>query len=95
MKSTWKACYAIAAQLLYRPVLILFQNNTCLKLSVMKTQDYYSLIEKSIHKEYKKSDEGTFEAISQGDKVIAEKLDIADRVFKTTKQPAFGTVKDH
>ena len=61
----------------------------------MKTQDYYSLIEKSIHKEYKKSDEGTFEAISQGDKVIAEKLDIADRVFKTTKQPAFGTVKDH
>ena len=56
---------------------------------------YSQLMEKNIHKEYKKTDEKTLYDVTQGDKHIADNYDIGDRVYATVKQPCFATIKDH
>ena len=57
--------------------------------------EYMNVIEKDIHKVYKKASENAEGEINEKGKVIATKLDIDDRVFATQKRPAVITLKDH
>ena len=61
----------------------------------METYKYKDLLKKSINKDYKKSNNDFVDAIIKDDKVITEKLEISERVYKTQKRSAFVTVKDH
>ena len=53
--------------------------------------EYMNMIEKDIHKVYKKASENAESEINEKGKVIATKLDIDDRVFATQKRPAIIT----
>ena len=53
--------------------------------------EYMNVIEKDIHKVYKKASENAESEINEKGKVIATKLDIDDRVFATQKRPAIIT----
>ena len=61
----------------------------------MSPESYKTLLEKNIHKEYKKSTIETVDHIEKEDAEIAKLLDIEDRVHKTSKKEAFITNKDH
>ena len=58
-------------------------------------EDYESLLEKNITKNYKKTDDKTFDDNTTLDAVIARKLELEDRIYKTSKKPAYITLKDH
>ena len=68
-----------------------------------KTKNYYRvkpahhehLLEKSTHKNYKKTDRSALNNISKTDIHIAKKLDLADRINTTTERDSFITLKDH
>ena len=68
-----------------------------------KTSNYYQLdpkdhdelLQRNIHKEYKKAPEDTFDKVQKKDKEFATKLNIVDRVYTTRCQEAFITAKDH
>ena len=58
-------------------------------------EDAEHLIEKEINKEYRKAEPDIVDKLTEEAKVIAEKLEIEDRVFETTKRDAFHSLKDH
>ena len=53
------------------------------------------LLNKNVHKEYKKSSEETALSNEKADLKVAEKLEISDRIHKTAKKDSFVTLKDH
>ena len=61
----------------------------------MSKDQYEGLINKSIHKEYKKSSEATVREVTKEDRRIATKLELSDRIDVTAKREAFITLKDH
>ena len=61
----------------------------------MKIETAEALVEKEIHKEYKKAKPDIVEKLNDEGKSIAMKLELEDRVFATSKQEAFQTLKDH
>ena len=56
---------------------------------------YKELLEKNVHKEYKKSSENSAILSEKADLKVAEKLEINDRVHRTAKRDSFVTLKDH
>ena len=58
-------------------------------------EHFEKLIEKSIHNDYKKADEAKVSEIEQEAKLIANKLELGDRIFRTSKMPANVNLKDH
>ena len=52
-------------------------------------------MEKSIHKNYKKTDKSAINNIIKADIHIAKKLDLADRINTTAERESFITLKDH
>ena len=61
----------------------------------LSKDQYEGLINKSIHKEYKKSSEATVREVTKEDRRIATKLELSDRIDVTAKREAFITLKDH
>ena len=61
----------------------------------VKPADYKKLIEKNIHKDYKKELIENVDKVNQAHKVIVNSLEIQDRVFETTKRESFISLKDH
>ena len=64
-------------------------------LYLVKPGRYSELLQKTVHKEYKKSCANTVLSDEKADLTMARKLDIADRVHRTAKRDSFVTVKDH
>ena len=60
-----------------------------------KPEEYDELLKDNITKEYKKANPDIIVNLNREDKVIAEKLDIANRMYKLTQREAHVTVKDH
>ena len=58
-------------------------------------ETYNNLLTKNITKDYKKAEENVGDKINKDSKKIAEKLDLEERIFVTTKKPASITFKDH
>ena len=56
---------------------------------------YNQLLEKSVHKEYKKTGASIIEELATKDKSIAESLSLADRIKATVEKQPFITLKDH
>ena len=61
----------------------------------MAPQMYNDLLEKAIHKEYKKAPPDTVKKIHTSHVKIVSDLDLQDRVFQTSRRQPFVTVKDH
>ena len=61
----------------------------------IKPEEYDKMLKENITKDYKKANADIVEKLDKQDKAIAEKLDIADRMYKLTKREAHITVKDH
>ena len=61
----------------------------------MPTNDYKSLLDKNIQKDYKKEDLETITRTNASHKKLVQKLDLQDRVFSTTPRQAYVTLKDH
>ena len=61
----------------------------------MDPKKYEELLDNNITKEYKKTKEEAVKKVDLEDKALAEKLDIDDRVHRTTEREAFITIKDH
>ena len=57
--------------------------------------DYIVLVNNNVTKEYKKTEVQSINLVNKEAKVIAEKLEIANRVDIHTNQDAFVTIKDH
>ena len=62
---------------------------------IVKPADYEHLLEKSIHKNYKKTDRSAINNITKTDIHIAKKLDLADRIDTTAERESFITLKHH
>ena len=62
---------------------------------LMNPTRYRELLNKNVHKEYKKSSKNTALSNEKADLKVAEKLEISDRVHRTAKKDSFVTVKDH
>ena len=68
-----------------------------------KTNNYYrvkpayyeQVLEKSIHKNYKKTDRSAISNITKTDIHIDKKLDLADCINTTAEKESFITLKDH
>ena len=58
-------------------------------------EKYNELLEREIHKEYKKVTPIEAKNVENGQKNIVKNLDLEDRVFETTQRQAFATLKDH
>ena len=76
------------------------KNEPKLLIAADKTTNFYklepsTLLEKNITKSYKKALPETTQAIHKGNKDIATKLGIDDRVDTTASKDAFITLKDH
>ena len=65
------------------------------KFYKLTQENYNDLLKKNITKEYKKTDESAVKNVNKGDKSIAEKLDLDDRIYALRKHEAFITIKDH
>ena len=63
-------------------------------LYLVKPNRYRELLQKSVHKEYKKSCDDNVLSDEKADLKMAKKLNIADRVHRTAKRDSFVTVKD-
>ena len=61
----------------------------------MKPNDYNTLLNENIEKNYKKSDPSILQDINSEAKIIAEKLEIDDRVEVLAERSSFLTLKDH
>ena len=60
------------------------------------TKDAYkTLVAKNVEKNYKKCNESVINNINKQDKVIAESLEIDDRVYAFCQRDAFINIKDH
>ena len=61
----------------------------------MRCDTYNELLEKAVHKDFKKAEEGEKERIAKEDKAKATSLSISDRVFQTEMKKVKVTIKDH
>ena len=61
----------------------------------MTKENYEEMLLKNVTNEYKKSSEAFVSKVNNGDKKIAEELEIDDRVYKFQKSQTFVTIKDH
>ena len=61
----------------------------------VKPDEYYKLLDKNIHKEYKKETVNSKTDPTVEDKRIADSLEISDRIDVPAKNNAFITLKDH
>ena len=61
----------------------------------MEKENYKELLNNNITKDYKKTYDNTVNDISKNDKKAAVKLEVADRMYCTSKRDCFITVKDH
>ena len=61
----------------------------------MSCDTYNGLLEKAVHKDFKKAKEGEEEAITKEAKAKATKLEVSDRIYRTEMKSAKVTVKDH
>ena len=61
----------------------------------MKAEKYEELKNKNITKEYKKASKNEVKKVDLGDRDLAQKLDIDDRVYSLNIQDCFVTIKDH
>ena len=57
----------------------------------MEKADYEEYVNRNITKDYKKATNDDFKKVTKEDKAIANKLEIADRVYTTSKREAFIT----
>ena len=58
-------------------------------------EQYDKAMKREIQKDHKKASNQDFQKVAKEDRKMAEKMDIADRVFQTPKVEAFATIKDH
>ena len=56
---------------------------------------YEEHMHRNITKDYKKANNDDFKKVTKEDEAIANKLEIDDRVYSTSKREAFLTLKDH
>ena len=61
----------------------------------MKPNEYKELLNKNIHKGYKKAEKRQEAKINQEAKTIADRLELADRIETMARRDAFITLKDH
>ena len=61
----------------------------------VKPADYEQLLEKSVRKNYKKTDTAAINNIIKADIHVAKNLDLADRIKTTAERESFITLKDH
>ena len=61
----------------------------------LNKDDHDELLEKHVTKDYKKAHEKDLEDTTKVDKQIASKLELEDRIYRTTKKHAYITLKDH
>ena len=61
----------------------------------MAVDKYNQLTKREIESSYKKVNTKDIEHVEDGQKKIVKDLELADRVFVTTKRQAFSTMKDH
>ena len=61
----------------------------------MDKETYNTLLEKNVHKEYKKETSHKLKNTNSIHKRIVHQWKIQDRVFQTTPRQAFITLKDH
>ena len=61
----------------------------------MAPQKYSEMLDKAIHKEYKKAPPNIVKNIKKSHKQIVTELELENRVFQTTARQPFVTVKDH
>ena len=64
-------------------------------LYLVKPDRYKELLQKNVHKEYKKGSENAVLSDEKADLEMAKKLKIDDRVHRTAKRDSFVTLKDH
>ena len=60
----------------------------------VEAESFEDLLSREIHKDYRKSNEAKASEIEEEAKMIAHKLDLADRIFRTSKREANITLKD-
>ena len=61
----------------------------------VKPAHYELLLERSIHKSYRRMDSATIAETTRTDVNIAKQLDLADRISTTAERESFVTLKDH
>ena len=61
----------------------------------MEGDDYKKIVEKEIHKEYKKMTPNELKNVTKAQEKVVKNLELEDRVFETTQRQCFATVKDH
>ena len=61
----------------------------------LKKDEYQKLIEKNIHKDYKKTDQDAVKKVVQAEKTIANNIELEDRIEMIAKKEPFVTLKDH
>ena len=61
----------------------------------MEGDDYKKILEKEIHKEYKKITPNELKNVTKAQEKVVKNLELEDRVFETTQRQCFATVKDH
>ena len=61
----------------------------------MKPNEYKELLNKNIHKAYKKAEKRQEAKINQEAKTIADRLELADRIETMARRDAFISLKDH
>ena len=82
---------------------VTIKNDTKLIVAADKTSNHYRITPehyleftgREVQKDYKKADPEHVKKINIAHKKIVNKLDIQDRVFKTTEREAFISLKDH
>ena len=61
----------------------------------MEGENYKKLVEKEVQKEYRKANENEIKQVVSSQKELVASVELQDRVFETTKQQCFSTLKDH
>ena len=74
---------------------ILVKGDKSTNFHKMAPTKYNEFLDKAIQKEYKKAPPTVVKNIQSSHSKIVTKLDIEDRVFRTTESQPFITIKDH
>ena len=74
---------------------ILVKGDKSTNFHKMAPTKYNEFLDKAIQKEYKKAPPTVVKNIQSSHSKIVSKLDIEDRVFRTTESQPFITIKDH
>ena len=61
----------------------------------LEKEDFLNLVEKNVHKEYKKAKKKEIDISVNAHKKIVKNLNLEDRVFATQKKECFINLKDH